>query len=589
VAVTRAHRWLRIGLAAAVLAVAMAASTGAATGALRIVGASVDGSTGTATPAGGVLPAEVRATTSGPDRWRATRVEVGPEDECVDHRDEDGPGTHTARFDITAPGTPGVYDAGFTARGTNSCGGARSDTLTLPMAVRVTAPGPNPDLAPRCGIDVMLVLDESGSIQTSGATGQVRTAAKAFLGALSGTGADVSIVEFNSRARHVIGYTTVTGASLAGVFDPYIDATGGPGQPRYDPGAYPGNERWTNWDDAFEKVHEANHAGPVADLVVFITDGDPTAYDRDNGTPVVGLVDGDVEAMRRAATEADSVKAQGSHVFAVGVGAAVTTPDSARRLTAVSGPDRYPDEDFGEADYTLVRDFAGLAAALREIAVELCQSSLTVTKLVDEADGNGYRVASGWELTATVTTSPGGFRWAVPPPPTPATPRTATTDASGVATFQWRPQNASARSRVVVTEALQPGYEFVGATCTTNAPGQTAPRGSGTGGGTPVIDTGEFATNEYVRCSVYNRRVPGAIQIIKEAVPEDPQPFAFSGDLGDFTLVDAGPGTTASQTFTVPPGTYTVTETVPAGWTLSAGRSRASPAAPPGRRSAGPA
>ena len=57
-----------------------------------------------------------------------------------------------------------------------------------------------------------------------------------------------------------------------------------------------------------------------ADLVVFITDGDPTAHNRPSGAPVTGLVEGDATAMRRAAAEADVVKAQGSHVLALGVG-----------------------------------------------------------------------------------------------------------------------------------------------------------------------------------------------------------------------------------------------------------------------------
>ena len=45
-------------------------------------------------------------------------------------------------------------------------------------------------------------------------------------------------------------------------------------------------------------------------------------------------------AMRPAREQADLVKGQGSHVFALGVGAAVTKPSSASRLTAVSGFDQ---------------------------------------------------------------------------------------------------------------------------------------------------------------------------------------------------------------------------------------------------------
>ena len=135
---------------------------------------------------------------------------------------------------------------------------------TLIDGLTVATPGPNPNLPPRCGIDVMLVLDESGSIQSSGQTENVRNATRAFLNALSGTGAGVSIVDFSSTAARPVPYTTVTADTIANTFEPYL-VNG------YKPGGY------TNWEAAFAKVREANTQGTLADLVVFITDGDPTA------------------------------------------------------------------------------------------------------------------------------------------------------------------------------------------------------------------------------------------------------------------------------------------------------------------------
>src|SRR5690606_12801743 len=43
------------------------------------------------------------------------------------------------------------------------------------------------------------------------------------------------------------------------------------------------------------------------------------------------------------------------------------------------------------------------------------------------------------------------------------------------------------------------------------------------------------------------------------------QSFAFTGGLGNFSLMNGE----QTAPFSVTPGTYTVTETVPAGWTLS--------------------
>jgi hypothetical protein len=61
----------------------------------------------------------------------------------------------------------------------------------------------------------------------------------------------------------------------------------------------------------------------------------------------------------------------------------------------------------------------------------------------------------------------------------------------------------------------------------------------------------------------------GTITIVKDAVPDDAQDFNFTGDLGGFSLDDdADPTLPNSRTFTRPPGTYNVAETVPPGWAL---------------------
>jgi uncharacterized repeat protein (TIGR01451 family) len=369
----------------------------------------------------------------------------------------------------------------------------------------------------------------------------------------------VSIVDFSTRAQRPVDYTTVTDETMASVFNPYINNG-------YDPGG------WTNWEDAFHEVKVANDDGPVADLVVFMTDGDPTARNTNSGGVVDELTEGEVEAMRRAQKEADLVKGQGSHVLAMGVGAAVTKETSARRLTAVSGFDKWPTPGvtFEEADYTLVEDFDELAAALRQIAIALCESSVTITKLVDEGNGAGYQPAAGWTFNATVSTSPGGYEWVKPPPPPDDGPRSQSTNADGVATFQWAPDNSQDTSTVTISEDLKPGYEFVDYECEVNAPGRTRLRTRRGSGGAPV-GTGQLRPKEYAKCTVRNRRVPvettATIRIIKDAVPNDSKVFNFTatpplGDVGEFRLSDNNvPEPPTSRTFTVQaPGTYVVSE-----------------------------
>ena len=66
----------------------------------------------------------------------------------------------------------------------------------------------------------------------------------------------------------------------------------------------------------------------------------------------------------------------------------------------------------------------------------------------------------------------------------------------------------------------------------------------------------------------------GAITIVKDAVPDAPQNFSFSGDLGSFTLDDATPddGDAFSHTIIfsdLPPNAYALTEVLPPTWDLT--------------------
>ncbi len=542
--------------ALAVLVVAFAWPS-VASAALEVTAATIDGVTSTSSPPGSVLPARVTVRRTDGTDWRSTEVRAGSTTRCINTDDHTSNGTDSESFQSTAPGTPGSYDVSFIAWSSSSCSGTSSLPKILTDGLRVTTPGTNPNLPPRCGIDVILVLDESTSIKNSGATEQVRDAARAFLNALAGTGAAVSIVDFSTSAARPVPYTTVTTQSIASIFEPYLK-TG------YSPNG------WTNWQAAFEEVHEANTQGIVADLVVFMTDGDPTAHNNPGSSPTTGLDEGHVTAMRPAATAADVVKEEdGSHVFALGVGEAVTDAASASRLTAISGFDEYPPANFSEADFTLVKDFSSLAAALRGIAVALCQASVTVTKQVDEGDGV-YRPDDGWTFTASVAMSSGSSTWIQPAPPPPSGERSATTDGSGVAKFQWKPSTAGATSTVTLSEEVKPGYQFVDASCTVVQPTRSSTRVIRRTTMTQPSGTITVGPNQYATCLVRNRVTPGTIEIEKIAIPESSQAFVFTGSLGPFTLVDDSAHTRSSRTFTgLAPGTYTVTENVPANWALT--------------------
>ena len=150
--------------------------------------------------------------------------------------------------------------------------------------------------------------------------------------------------------------------------------------------------------------------------------------------------------------------------------------------------------------------------------------------------------------------------------------RTAATDNDGVVTFQWKPTNASASSTITLQEEIKPNFDFVDATCKTNevtrdGAGRRVVRRSRT---TSPTVTATLEPGQYATCTVRNKIRQGTIEIEKQAHPQGSQAFAFTGSLGAFSLVDGEDGTTSSKVFgPLPPGTYTVTETVPADWELT--------------------
>ena len=362
-------------------------------------------------------------------------------------------------------------------------------------AVTVTE-SPNPDLIAACGIRVVLVLDESGSIQEEGAIGNVRQAANVFIESLADTGSEVAVVEFNTHARTPIPFTPVTAGptgTITTLFRPYVnDTSGGEG---YNPGDYPYGLglRTTNWDDAFEKVQTLNQGSNRAPLVVFVTDGDPTSYNLDKpgdppqlnpaGLPGIGGngLTTDWPTLGRAVEGVNLVRAAGTHVLGVGVGNAFTSAASEKRLKLITGPQKYTGGtlDLKTTDYTLVTNFADLKAALRAVAVELCGNSLTITKKLD-ADGDGiFEPAPGWHFTGSVHfPAPTGtaYTWVSPNPAAiPGEPITASTDENGTVTFQWVPQ-AAGDSLISIQEALPTGYQFVGLSCMYTTPDNAIPQ-----------------------------------------------------------------------------------------------------------------
>jgi hypothetical protein len=375
------------------------------------------------------------------------------------------------------------------------CTGLVAGTLGLvvgsgPAAAKVQ-PGPNPVIEQSCGLDLTVVLDASGSINSAHAVDDVREAADTLLDAMSGTSSTARVTQFGSVSEELAPRTLVDETSLAndGPLGEAVADYYSPIPPRpddttiysYDGSGTPlssqnqnvsnGSNQYTNWDQA---LHQA--ATDTGELVVFVTDGDPTAFDFDqSGDPFdpgpppdvtvnTGRGNGEQVTRDRSIEEANGIKSQGSRMLAVGVGSALDNSESAQRLEQIAGPQVVRDDDLddvdslNEIDVALIRDFDDLAGFMRGLVLELCSPSLTVRKLAQSPTDASYRPAQGWPVTVTPRVPSGtGFTWILPDK-TPGASKTDPTDADGFAQFQWEPIPPEADSVATVAEGTRAGY-----------------------------------------------------------------------------------------------------------------------------------
>ena len=361
-------------------------------------------------------------------------------------------------------------------------------TVALPPAVAVAAvpTDPNPPIAKACGIDVTLILDASGSVNSSHAVENVRDAGRSFLSALQDTNSTARVIQFATVSQQLAGRGLIDansmaaggafGQAISGYYNPIPPVSGFTvkslnqnGNPTQANGwSNSSSNQYTNWQQTLKQT-----ASDDPDLVVFVTDGDPTAYDFDRAgdpfypstPPTVGVntnrnAAGAQITIDRAVEAANAVKGNNSRVLTVGVGSALNNADSLRRLQQVSGDNvaRTADDfDITTTDVALVPDFGDLESAIRRVVLDLCSPSLTIRKLAQSPTNGDYLPAPGWDFTTTPSVTPGSFDWVLPAGATGPS-QTVTTDENGYAQFQWEPTEQDATSAAAVSEAVQAGY-----------------------------------------------------------------------------------------------------------------------------------
>ncbi|MFE1318235.1 vWA domain-containing protein [Kitasatospora phosalacinea] len=377
----------------------------------------------------------------------------------------------------------------------------------------------NPPLPARCGLDVALVLDLSASV--GGELPFLKAAADRFTDALTGTPSRLAVFSFDQAspatsvsANHPELHPVSTPAGAAEFKSLYAGWTLGKG---------------TNWDTALWSVAQA---APAYDAVVVLTDGNPTRFADDKQGDGSNTHFRDVE---NGIFSANSVKAKGSRLIALGVGKGVEG-DSGLNLRALSGPTAYAEGgDLAAADYFQTKDFATAGQQLHDLALTHCDNSVTVVKQLVPAGTTGedttgaVNAPAGWTFTATGRTpGVGGL----------PEERTTTDDGTGSVVFQ--PELGELPSAALdISELQHEGYELVtkggkNAVCVnldTGQPVEVADTGSADRPGFAL----ELPRLAAVSCTVYNRPAAAADLTVDKTWridgtthPEGTQPAGFT-------------------------------------------------------------
>lgn len=316
----------------------------------------------------------------------------------------------------------------------------------------------NPALPASCGLRVALLIDVSGSIRPD--LPVVKNAANGFVDALTGTPSQVALYTFATDASAVLNPIPVSDQSGANTVKAAINGLTAGGT--------------TNWDQGLWQIAAAPYD---YDAVIVLTNGNPTVY----GPPPVqgtGSFTRFVE-VENGVFSANAVKAKGTRVVAVGVGAGVSgAPDN---LVAISGP-------VANSDYHQTDDDQ-LAAVFRELALDNCRGTVSVVKMVIPPGGGDPQPTGGWTISSSSTG---------------VTPPSAVTDTSTGAVNLAVDLNGQPSRAVAIAETPRAGYslvqqEGVNATCTAS--------------GQPVLvaNNGEFGfsvnalANDAVACVMINQ------------------------------------------------------------------------------------
>ena len=392
----------------------------------------------------------------------------------------------------------------------------RSDT-----DIEVTYNVTNPPLGQACGLDIALVIDSSGSIDSTELT-QMKNAFKGFVDAfLPGTPTQFSVTEFDSVASVELAFS----GNATTIKNTIGNAVSG---------------GTTNWDDALAKAASTFDPRPAKpNLVVFASDGNANTW----GNP--GNYDGETAAMPPAIEEANAIKAAGTRIIALGIGDDLDVEN----LKAISGSNVAPPATVDETADVILADFDTLAAALSDLANELCGGKILVQKQLD-TDGDGDIDLDGSQPNIALE------GWNFDVNGSPSNPLFQSTTDTGALTFDVENGTYS------VAELNQkPNTHIVNGSCV-NGVQQVGTFDLGT----KTISGLTMGTDETISCTFVNSIDVGSLQVTKVVDAGNLTPDQWSFTINGYGTKTPAPGTDYVVFNNLPTGSYTVTESDETGY-----------------------
>ncbi|MDD2482786.1 MAG: VWA domain-containing protein [Candidatus Shapirobacteria bacterium] len=477
---------------------------------------------------------------------------------------------------------------------------SKTETGIATFEVKSTTPAPvtNPTLSQVCGLDIAIVIDVSGSINNT-ELNQMKSAFTGFVDALNGTPTQFSVTQFDTTADILQPFTS----DFTAVKTKINSAGGGD---------------CTNWDDSIFKANGTfGGRADKPDLILFASDGNPNTIINGSGCGA-----NESTALNAAVGKANIAKTAGRRVLTLGIGNEL----SVENLKAISGHNVNTGSVL--TSDVITTDFSGLAAQLATFAKQTCGGKISVNKWVDgvqKSDGQTWSFKIDGTTTLTTDTNgqvasgtlsvgnhsisevsiPSGYSFdhatctsGVTDPTNPGVKDIAvtadsiitcnfynttnkgsitiikdavpndpqdfsfTTTGSGLSNFSLDDNSDATLSNTKVFSNLMPGTFSV----SEGAVAGWTQTSAVCSDGSPITAI-SLQPGENITCTFTNTKQKGHLIVQKTTIPADSASFFITASgTGTIDTTQQTISNTVDKDYEVTPGTYSVTETVPTGW-----------------------